>query len=102
MQNEEKSAISEGAFRRVRGVRRGGGGRRTFEEVALLDAELAYAGAEPEEGEAEDGAEQCHGCRSIGRVARSMLRNKKRWCPSRICLGAQVGAQVGVNAGVWL
>jgi hypothetical protein len=39
------------------------GGRRrgrTFEEIALLDAELAYAGAESEEGEAEDGAEQGH------------------------------------------
>jgi len=62
-----------------------------------LDAELAYAGAEPEEGEAEDGAEQCHGCRSIGRVARSMLRNKKRWCPSRIRLGAQVGVNAGLS-----
>jgi hypothetical protein len=40
---------------------------RTLEEVALLDAELAYAGTEPEEGEAEDGAEQGHGCRMIGR-----------------------------------
>lgn len=37
-------------------------GERTVEEVALLDAELAYAGSEPEEGEAEDGAEQGHGC----------------------------------------
>lgn len=36
-------------------------GERTVEEVALLDAELAYAGTEPEEGEAEDGAEQGHG-----------------------------------------
>jgi hypothetical protein len=34
-----------------------GGEERTFEEVALLDAELAYASAEPEEGKAEDGAE---------------------------------------------
>jgi len=41
--------------------------KRTVEEVAFLDAKLAYAGAEPEEGEAEDGAEQGHGCRSIGR-----------------------------------
>jgi hypothetical protein len=39
------------------GGRRGGKWKRTLEEVALLDAELAYAGAEPEEGEAEDGAE---------------------------------------------
>lgn len=37
-------------------------GKRTVEEVALLDAELAYAGTESEEGEAEDGAEQGHGC----------------------------------------
>ena len=36
-------------------------GRRTLEDVALLDAELAYAGTEPEEGETEDGAEQGHG-----------------------------------------
>lgn len=63
--------------------RRGGRGKmqRTIEEVALLDAELAYAGAEAEEGEAEDGAEQCHGCRcgygSIGRVTRSVLRKQK-------------------------
>jgi len=35
---------------------------RVVEEVALLDAELAYAGTEPEDGEAEDGAEQGHGC----------------------------------------
>jgi len=40
---------------------------RVLEEVALLDAELAHAGTEPEEGEAEDGAEQGHGCRIIGR-----------------------------------
>ena len=40
---------------------------RTVEEVALLNAELAYAGAEPEEGETKDGAEQGHGCGSIGR-----------------------------------
>jgi hypothetical protein len=33
---------------------------RTFEEITLLNAELSYAGAEPEEGEAEDGAEQGH------------------------------------------
>jgi len=32
-----------------------------------LDAELAYAGTEPEEGEAEDGAEKGHGCGLIGR-----------------------------------
>jgi len=50
---------------------------RTFEEVALLDAELAYAGAEPEEGKAEDGAEQCHGGRSIGRIALSLLKREK-------------------------
>ena len=37
--------------------KRKGREERTFEEVALLDAELAYAGAEPEEGKAEDGAE---------------------------------------------
>ena len=49
------------------------GEERTFEEVALLDAELAYAGAEPEEGKAEDRAEQCHGARSIGYVGLSML-----------------------------
>ena len=54
-----------------------GGEERTFDEVALLDAELAYAGTEPEEGEAEDGAEQCHGGRSIGRVAPSMLKRGK-------------------------
>ncbi len=34
-----------------------GKGGRTFEDVALLDAELAYASAKPEEGETEDGAE---------------------------------------------
>ena len=32
-------------------------GGRTLEDVALLDAELAYAGTEPEERETEDGAE---------------------------------------------
>ena len=41
---------------------RRGVGERTVEKVALLDAKLAYAGTEPEEGEAEDGAEQGHGC----------------------------------------
>ena len=43
-------------WERVDGKRKGRE-ERTFEEVALLDAELAYAGAEPEEGKAEDGAE---------------------------------------------
>ena len=43
-------------WERVGGSGRGRG-ERTFEEVTLLDAELAYAGAEPEEGKAEDGAE---------------------------------------------
>lgn len=32
-------------------------GGRTLEDVALLDAELAYAGTEPKEGETEDGTE---------------------------------------------
>ena len=45
--------------RRAKGGQKG---ERTVEKVALLDAELAYAGSEPEEGEAEDGAKQGHGC----------------------------------------
>jgi len=64
-------------YGRIGGRGRVVGRKRTFEEVALLDAELAYAGAEPEEGKAEDGAEQCHGGRSIGRVAPSMLKREK-------------------------
>jgi hypothetical protein len=57
-------------MREGKGKGREGKGReggRTLEEVALLDAELAYAGTEPKEGEAEDGAEQGHRCRMIGR-----------------------------------
>ena len=39
-----------------------------------MDAELAYAGTEPEEGEAEDGAEQGHGCRMIWASLGQMVR----------------------------
>ena len=48
---ERKDNMGEGWWKRK------GREERTFEEVSLLDAELAYAGAEPEEGKAEDGAE---------------------------------------------
>jgi len=58
---KEGEELVEGYARRERyGVVEGNEGRvskRTVEEVAFLDAKLAYAGAEPEEGEAEDGAE---------------------------------------------
>ena len=51
-----------------------GKGGLTLEEVALLDAELAYAGTEPEEGETEDGAKQGHGCRIIWASLGQMVR----------------------------
>jgi hypothetical protein len=56
-----KSATRAGLLREM------GWSRPTLKEVALLDAELAYAGTEPKEGEAEDGAEQGHERRMIGR-----------------------------------
>lgn len=38
-----------------------GGGQRTVEEVAFLDAEMAYAGDEAKDGETNDVGEERHG-----------------------------------------